>query len=85
MSRPTSTARPLSVTEELEKLEQSITLTLQGKATIGPGIPVVASSNRYRNRPQLQPGPSNRYIEHLANRGAVCGTLECSLGRVEGQ
>merc|ERR1712093_93227 len=29
MPRPTSTARPLSVTEELEKLEQSITLTLQ--------------------------------------------------------
>ncbi|KAL2061704.1 hypothetical protein VTL71DRAFT_7082 [Oculimacula yallundae] len=29
MSRPSSTARPLSLTEELEKLEQSITLTLQ--------------------------------------------------------
>ncbi|PVH85970.1 hypothetical protein DL98DRAFT_511053 [Cadophora sp. DSE1049] len=29
MSRPTSTVRPLSLTEELEKLEQSITLTLQ--------------------------------------------------------
>lgn len=26
-----SSARPLSLTEELEKLEQSITLTLQGK------------------------------------------------------
>jgi hypothetical protein len=31
MSRAsTSTARPLSLTEELEKLEQQITLTLQG-------------------------------------------------------
>ncbi|KAH7314042.1 DASH complex subunit Ask1-domain-containing protein [Rhexocercosporidium sp. MPI-PUGE-AT-0058] len=29
MSRPSSTARSLSLTEELEKLEQSITLTLQ--------------------------------------------------------
>ncbi|KAH7383742.1 DASH complex subunit Ask1-domain-containing protein [Cadophora sp. MPI-SDFR-AT-0126] len=29
MSRPTSAVRPLSLTEELEKLEQSITLTLQ--------------------------------------------------------
>lgn len=31
MSRPSSTTRALSLTEELEKLEQSITLTLQGK------------------------------------------------------
>lgn len=31
MSRPTSVYRSLSATEELEKLEQSITLTLQGR------------------------------------------------------
>jgi hypothetical protein len=32
MARPsTSTTRNLSLTEELEKLEQSITLTLQGR------------------------------------------------------
>lgn len=32
MSRPSSMSqRPLTLTEELEKLEQSITLTLQGK------------------------------------------------------
>lgn len=30
MSRASTTARPLSLTEELEKLEQQITLTLQG-------------------------------------------------------
>jgi DASH complex subunit ASK1 len=30
MSRPSQAQRPLSLTEELEKLEQSITLTLQG-------------------------------------------------------
>lgn len=30
MSRPSVAARNLSLTEELEKLEQSITLTLQG-------------------------------------------------------
>lgn len=34
MSRPLAQPqRPLSLTEELEKLEQSITLTLQGKST----------------------------------------------------
>jgi DASH complex subunit ASK1 len=35
MSRQTTTGQPrtLSLTEELEKLEQSITLTLQGKKT----------------------------------------------------
>lgn len=34
MSRPsTQPQRPLSLTEELEKLEQSITLTLQGNLT----------------------------------------------------
>lgn len=31
MARPSAAARNLSLTEELEKLEQSITLTLQGK------------------------------------------------------
>ena len=32
MSRqPSSSQRPLTLTEELEKLEQSITLTLQGR------------------------------------------------------
>lgn len=30
MSRPSAGARGLTLTEELEKLEQSITLTLQG-------------------------------------------------------
>jgi hypothetical protein len=35
MSRPSSICqRPLTLTEELEKLEQSITLTLQGKQTM---------------------------------------------------
>jgi hypothetical protein len=35
MSRPSSISqRPLTLTEELEKLEQSITLTLQGKQTM---------------------------------------------------
>lgn len=35
MSRPSSLSqRPLTLTEELEKLEQSITLTLQGKQTM---------------------------------------------------
>lgn len=30
MARPSAAARNLSLTEELERLEQSITLTLQG-------------------------------------------------------
>jgi hypothetical protein len=32
MARPSAAARNLSLMEELEKLEQSITLTLQGKS-----------------------------------------------------
>jgi len=39
MSRPASTVqRPLTLTEELEKLEQSITLTLQGKQSQCPTV-----------------------------------------------
>jgi hypothetical protein len=48
--------RNLSLTEELEKLEQSITLTLQGKQA--QKYPASAT-NSNRNRPQLQPGASN--------------------------
>ncbi len=38
MARPSVAARNLSLTEELEKLEQSITLTLQGTSQLNtPG------------------------------------------------
>jgi hypothetical protein len=42
--------RNLSLTEELEKLEQSITLTLQGKYTI---VYPTNTTDRNRNRPEL--------------------------------
>lgn len=42
-----SSARPLSLTEELEKLEQSITLTLQGKIT--PPLPFLSKHRLFTN------------------------------------
>lgn len=42
MARPSAAARNLSLTEELERLEQSITLTLQGTS----GRPLVKAANR---------------------------------------
>lgn len=44
MSRPNTMSRNLSLTEELEKLEQSITLTLQG---ISRSFPSLFRSNHY--------------------------------------
>lgn len=56
MARPSTAARALSLTEELEKLEQSITLTLQGKArrrvsTTRPGSPAHQRSTTTSARP----------------------------------
>jgi hypothetical protein len=56
-------SRNLTLTEELEKLEQSITLTLQGKL---PSLYPSNVTDRDRNRPQLQPGASHRNDEHPA-------------------
>lgn len=55
MSRPSSVVAPrnLTLTEELEKLEQSITLTLQGEST---AIVTADMADRWhRDRSQLQP------------------------------
>jgi hypothetical protein len=49
--------RNLSLTEELEKLEQSITLTLQGKQPAD--CPAPNATDGSRNRPQLQPSASH--------------------------
>lgn len=58
MSRPHNMPRNLTLTEELEKLEQSITLTLQG---VSPQYPSYHISNLIisRNRSQFQPSPQN--------------------------
>jgi hypothetical protein len=56
--------RNLSLTEELERLEQSITLTLQGKQTLA--YPTSATDGS-RNRPQLQPRASHRDDRDIAH------------------
>jgi len=44
MARPSTAAtRNLTLTEELEKLEQSITLTLQGKHSRGWTLPLASA------------------------------------------
>lgn len=73
MSRPSvAPQRNLSLTEELEKLEQSITLTLQGKQ--GPRYPTHATDGR-RNRPQLQPGAPHCHDERSSHCRAVWEAL----------
>ena len=75
MSRQSTAAqRNLSLTEELERLEQSITLTLQGTE---PPFLLVESRDELltlhsrqlidvcqRNRPQLQPCPPHSDNQH---------------------
>jgi hypothetical protein len=56
--------RNLSLTEELEKLEQSITLTLQGKQD--QQYPA-NTTNSNRNRPQLQPSASYRHQQRSSD------------------
>lgn len=60
-----SSQRPLSATEELEKLEQSITLTLQGRPQAGRRWKLFAGWKltvfTYRDRPQLQQSPPDRH------------------------
>jgi hypothetical protein len=64
--------RNLTLTEELEKLEQSITLTLQGKQE----IPILLNdANLDRNRPQLQSSPPHRHIQHPPNCRTIWKTL----------
>jgi len=64
--------RNLSLTEELEKLEQSITLTLQGKQYQQYPANTTDSS---RNRPQLQSSAPHRYKQRPSNRRAVRKTF----------
>jgi hypothetical protein len=69
MARPSSVVqqRQLTATEELEKLEQSITLTLQGKNTAPLRWAQGKSRLTYwRNRPQLQSRTPHCHLEHLA-------------------
>lgn len=69
MSRQ-STQRSLTLTEELERLEQSITLTLQ--VSIWPLIETaIACSHialRSGHRQELQQGPSHRHRQHHSDR-----------------
>lgn len=63
MARPSAAARNLSLTEELEKLEQSITLTLQGESA-QPILGICGPDKENRNRPQFQQGASDRHHQH---------------------
>jgi hypothetical protein len=65
--------RNLSLTEELEKLEQSITLTLQGKQTL---LYPTNATDRSRNRPQFQSRASHRNYWHSAH----CRTIWKAFG-----
>jgi hypothetical protein len=66
MSRQNTISQPkaLSLTEELEKLEQSITLTLQGKGLAAHGKTYPDES---RNRSQLQQSASDSNFEYTAD------------------
>ena len=83
MSRQSTIEQPraLSLTEELEKLEQSITLTLQGNYLNAHGT---TSSDESRNRPQFQQSPSDRNIEYTAHSGAVWKSFTRCMGRLKG-
>src|SRR5690349_6512046 len=79
--------RTLTLTEELEKLEQSITLTLQGMDTGHCSLqytpPFRKQTKTNRNRPQFQPGTSYRHLEHSTYRRAVRKSLKRRVGRVK--
>jgi hypothetical protein len=72
--------RNLSLTEELEKLEQSITLTLQGKHS--HEHPAIATDTS-RNRPELQPSTPHRNNRHSPDSRAVRKTLGSCLGGLQ--
>lgn len=55
--------RNLSLTEELEKLEQSITLTLQGKQSL---VYPTNATDGSRNRPEFQSRAPHRYHRYFA-------------------
>lgn len=72
--------RNLSLTEELEKLEQSITLTLQGKHSFEH--PTIATDTS-RNRPKLQPRSSHRHNRNSTDRRTIRETFGGCLGRFQ--
>lgn len=83
MSRQNNMGQPraLSLTEELEKLEQSITLTLQGK-----GLEVHGKTypDEYRNRSQLQQSASDSNLEYTADCRTIRKPFARCMGRIEG-
>ena len=82
MSRQSTVAqRNLTLTEELEKLEQSITLTLQG-IDISPVLESIMPILICRNRPQFQPGSPNCNYKYIANCRSIRRTLEKCVGRL---
>lgn len=72
--------RELSTTEQLEKLEQSITLTLQGE--YHNDYPTMATEHS-RNRPQLQPRTPHCYYRNTSNRRTVRKAFRGRLGGVQ--
>lgn len=78
--------RPLSLTEELEKLEQSITLTLQGETVVNqPVDKVLILLSAGRNRPKLQPSSPDRYYQYSALCRTVHGAFPRRLGGCQGE
>ena len=73
--------RNLSLTEELEKLEQSITLTLQGKQSCP--MPPANWTDKRRNRPKLQSSTPHRHYWHPAHSRAIWKTLRGCVGRIK--
>ena len=82
-SNPTTAAqRNLTLTEELEKLEQSITLTLQGHSISCPNRHTLLTYP-LRDRSQFQSGPPNCNGEHPTGCRAVCRAFKERLGRLQ--
>jgi len=86
MARPSTAAtRNLTLTEELERLEQSITLTPQGTHSNLPNEEHAFAKHFTRNRSQLQSRPPDSYNQYPAYRRAICEAFGECVGRIEGQ
>lgn len=77
-------ARSLSLTEELERLEQSITLTLQGTSNAtGFATPKMLISRR--DRLELQQSASHCYVQHPPYRRTIRAAFARCMGRLQGK
>lgn len=86
MSRQGTTGQPraLSLTEELEKLEQSITLTLQGKVPQRAFTESRTDPDAHRNRPQFQQSAPDSHLEYIADCGTIRKPFTRRMGGIKG-